>query len=77
MEEGKVRWQCRRGMLELELLLIKFFDNQYHTLSSQQRIAFLQLLQQPDPILQQWLSGQALPEFPAWQALIQRIRAPL
>jgi antitoxin CptB len=74
MEEGKIRWQCRRGILELELLLLKFFDEDYQTLSPQQKIEFSQLLQEPDPVLQAWLLGQGWPESAAWQALIQRIR---
>lgn len=74
MEEKKIRWQCRRGALELDLLLLKFFDSQYDSLSSQQKNEFIQLLQQPDPILQQWLLGQESPESLEWQALVQRIR---
>ena len=30
---SRVRWHCRRGMLELDLLLLRFFNARYATLS--------------------------------------------
>lgn len=52
---ARLRWQCRRGMLELDLLLITFLDKSFQSLSLQQREDFNTLLMQSDFILYTWL----------------------
>ncbi len=71
---NKVRWQCRRGMLELDILLISFFDQAYDTLTLSQQEAFIHLLEAPDPDLYQWLMGQDVPENPILKAIVECIR---
>jgi antitoxin CptB len=56
-----IRWQCRRGMLELDLILLKYFDHYYEKLEPSQQRIFVQLLEQPDQTLYQWFTGQTLP----------------
>jgi antitoxin CptB len=41
---NKVRWHCRRGMLELDMLLHGYFDAKYAALSEHQQKAFVDLL---------------------------------
>ena len=43
-EIERLRWQCRRGMLELDLLLNRFLESAYADLSVQQRTDFVRLL---------------------------------
>jgi antitoxin CptB len=50
-ELSRTKWQCRRGMLELDILLNKFFEKQYESLSNDQSIVFDTLLDYPDQIL--------------------------
>src|SRR5579863_8836878 len=45
---NRVRWQCRRGMLELDLLLQSFFDKHYVSLSEVNKALFEQLLEHHD-----------------------------
>jgi len=71
---ARVRWQCRRGMLELDLLLLSFFDQAYATLSVEQQEAFVALLVFPDQELYEYLIGKLQPEAPEFQAIVQRIR---
>ena len=52
---NQLRWQCRRGMLELDYLLEGFLDNSYPTLTSAQQDIFQQFLNTSDPQLQAWL----------------------
>ena len=59
---GKVKWKCRRGMLELDIMLQLFFDNNYSNLSTQHQINFNRLLDETDPVLYQWLLGFTVPE---------------
>ncbi len=58
---AQLKWRCRRGMLELDLLLRGFLDQGYHTLTEQGRAAFQQLLTYPDQDLLEYLMARALP----------------
>ena len=40
----KLRWACRRGMLELDIILQSFLDQHYTTLLPHQQQAFVALL---------------------------------
>lgn len=73
-EMNRLRWQCRRGMLELDLLLHRFLEAGYHGLDERGRADFVRLLGYPDPILQDWLIGGAVPADPALCRLIPVIR---
>lgn len=74
-----VRWQCRRGMLELDMLLLPFFDTEYEQLDIEHKKAFIDLLVYPDQELYGYLIGRDLPDGPVLQSMVQRIResAPL
>jgi len=60
-EVRRLRWRCRRGMKELELLLGTFLEEGYGRLDEAGRDAFERLLEHPDPVLAGWLLGQAVP----------------
>ena len=55
---NRLRWQCRRGMLELDLLLLPFFDKYYLGLSKSEQVLFEQLLSYQDQDLYQLLLKQ-------------------
>ena len=55
---NRLRWQCRRGLLELDLLLNDFLDRGYADLNPQSQYAFKQLLEYPDTELLALLMGQ-------------------
>ena len=54
---NRLRWQCRRGMLELDLLLLEFLESRYPQLDEASQQAFVILLEYPDQSLQHWLIG--------------------
>ena len=56
-QRNRLRWQCRRGTLELDTVLMDFLEHGYHTLTDGERLAFEQLLRQSDETLQAWLFG--------------------
>jgi len=58
---SRVRWQCRRGMLELDLMLQPFVEDNYHLLSSKEQDAFKLLLASHDQELLEYLMGQKKP----------------
>jgi antitoxin CptB len=74
IDPKQVAWKCRRGMLELDLVLNRFFQNQYHHLPFEQQQAFIGLLDQPDPVLAGWLFGVDQPEDPGFKKIIEKIR---
>jgi antitoxin CptB len=73
----RLRWQCRRGMLELDLLLNRFLDEGFTDLGPAERVAFNRLLAYQDQILYDWLMGHAVPADPAIRDLTVRIRVAM
>ncbi len=55
MNDSRVRWQCRRGMRELDELLLGWFERRYRNASDAEKTAFRGLLSLPDPELAGYL----------------------
>lgn len=72
--QAQVRWQCRRGMLELDIILLSFFDTYYEALNLETQAVFIRLLETPDPELYAWLMGQESPPL-ALQKIVLQIRS--
>jgi antitoxin CptB len=68
------RWQCRRGMLELDLLLNNFVDKKLDTLTQQQRETFELLLSYPDQTLLDLLLGNTVSSDAAIATIVQQIQ---
>ena len=49
--DSRLRWRCRRGMLELDLILKNFIDNEYQHLNNDQKNLLDQILDYPDQLL--------------------------
>ena len=54
-EVAQLRWQCRRGMLELDYVLERYLETHYRNVDSNERALFRELLTAQDPELQAWL----------------------
>jgi len=74
-ELGRLRWQCRRGMLELDLLLRRFVDTGYTGLDGAERNAFARLLDYPDDTLLELLMGRMTSTEGEITRVIEKIRA--
>ena len=48
MEKNRLIWACRRGMLELDILLSRFVETHYEKLSDQDKLRFDVLLECED-----------------------------
>ncbi len=70
----RIYWSCRRGMLELDLILIPFYQHKYSHLSKEQQQQFIDLLAFPDMDLYAWLTGQCDPDDAAFQPITTMIR---
>jgi antitoxin CptB len=44
LEFNRLRWRSRRGMLELDLLLLPFFDEVFEELESDEQQGFMLLI---------------------------------
>lgn len=71
----QLRWRCRRGMQEMDILLLRFLDQHYDQASPEIQAAFAQMLEQQDDVLWDWLSGQVLPDDRHFLQLVEQIRA--
>ncbi len=57
----RVRWRSRRGLLELELLLLPFVRGQLVTLDDEKLAGFARLLEHDDWDIFEWLQQRAAP----------------
>ena len=71
---SRLRWQCRRGMLELDEFLNRFLDKQYRKMSDEKKQTFEQILDLPDQLLLEYLLGQTRPIDMDVADVIQQIR---
>ena len=74
MNDAQLRWQCRRGMRELDLLLTYYLDNNYPQASEEQKQAFRELLTLPDPDLIGYLLGGQTPPDAGLANVVSQIR---
>lgn len=70
----KIIWNCRRGMLELDVILIPFAEQHFSNLTDSEQQVFVELLEEADPDLFNWLMGHGEPTRPEFAAMIKRIR---
>ena len=73
LEARRLLWRCRRGMKELDVLLERFARRELPGASPQQRQTLARLLELPDPVLVDYLLGQAIPPDPELASLVARI----
>ncbi len=74
MDDARLRWQCRRGMRELDVLLTGYLSEQYPQSSSDEKRAFEQLLTMSDPELVGYLlKGDEAPD-PDVECVLKRLR---
>jgi antitoxin CptB len=74
-EVARLRWKCRRGMLELDLLLKDFMDSGYATLDEAGRQLFDRVLDYPDAVLLEWMLGRSRPTDRDVARLVDKIRS--
>jgi antitoxin CptB len=74
-ELDRVRWHCRRGMLELDLVLARFVERHLVELPPDQLAAFKALLDHSDSALWDLVSGRLDPEPGATATIVGLLRA--
>lgn len=71
----QIKWRCRRGMLELDLLLNDFLLKRYGELNDEERSTFVRLLDYPDQTLLELLMGRMKPTDRELVHVIKQIRS--
>lgn len=66
-------WASRRGMLELDLMLVPFVQERFQSLPAEDQQRYIDLLTCEDNDLFAWLLGRQLPEDEDLQIIIRQI----
>lgn len=72
-DKPRLMWACRRGMLELDVILAPFVEHEYDGLTSVQQATFERLLECDDPDLFAWFMGHRRSEDAKLQTMVAYI----
>lgn len=72
-ETARLRWQCRRGMKELDVLLERYLNVRYDDASEDEKLAFRKVLELADPELNSYLLQREKPSSEPVASVIQQI----
>jgi antitoxin CptB len=75
-EPGRLRWRCRRGMRELDFLLLRYLERDWPAAGPSERAAFRALLERQDPEINALLLGRLEPEEEALARVLECLRQP-
>ena len=75
-ETERIRWRCRRGLLELDLVLGRFLELRLATLSDEERDAFKALLELSDSDLWDLVAGRAAIPAGVQGRVVELLRKP-
>ncbi|MAZ77345.1 MAG: response regulator receiver protein [Legionellaceae bacterium] len=75
LNDKKLQWACRRGMLELDVMLKPYLDDVYPSLDESQQAVFRRLLEQQDQNLFEWLTARHTPEDTELANMVKQIRS--
>ena len=73
-ELSRLRWHCRRGVRELDVLLQRYLDEDYPRASRAERDAFARILELQDPEIFGYLVGRDSPPEASLRDVVARIR---
>ena len=73
-QHRRVIWHSRRGMLELDKLLIPFATGVFLSLTENEQDAYVRFIAHEDTVLFHWLINHGEPQNPEFQAVIKQIK---
>jgi len=71
---SRIQWACRRGMRELDIAILPFFEYEYDALSDTDKQLFARLLTCDDPDLFNWLMNYGEPKDLELQRMVTLIQ---
>jgi len=72
-ERRRLRWRCRRGMRELDQLMLRYLDQCWADADVAERAQFERLLESEDDVLWRWCMGREICVDPQLNGILQRI----
>lgn len=75
LNKHRIYWHSRRGMLELDLLLMPFASEVFESLSAQDKLLYSDFLEQEDQDLWRWLMEREEPADSRFKPMIAQILA--
>lgn len=75
MDTKRLWWGSRRGMLELDLILMPFLENVYPTLALADQVSYQCLLEEQDQEMYAWFMRREDPANTELQRIVDLIRA--
>ncbi len=76
INRGRVRWQCRRALLELDLVFARFLDKHFDSLTEDQLADLDDLLINEDHDIWAMVNGSKPCENDRWREMIALLREP-
>ncbi len=77
MNRFRIEWECRRGMRELDKMIMPFYQAHFDSLSEAQQQTFVDMLGYTDPELFHWFMNQDIPPTEALQEMVKLIQSKL
>lgn len=74
-DHNRLRYRCRRGMKELDVLLQRYLEQHFDRATAQEQRIFAELLELQDLQLYDYLVGRETPADPAVADVIRKIGA--
>ena len=71
----RIYWHSRRGMLELDLILVPFVENHLRRLGPEDQALYVQLLDSEDTDLYRWFLRAERPDDPGLARMVALILA--
>lgn len=71
---GRLAWRCRRGMKELDLVLMRYLEMRWQLADAGERAAFERVLELPDPVLAALLLGREPAPDADLERVLERVR---
>ena len=71
---SRLRWRCRRGTKELDIVMNRYLKERYETASAEEQASFNALLDIEDPIIFDWLMDKTQAEDENLQELVEILK---
>lgn len=75
MDRNRLFWGSRRGMLELDLILLPFLENVYPGLPQDDKELYWKLLESEDQDMYAWFINRENPQDTSLQRIVDIVRA--
>ena len=73
-ELSRLRWRCRRGIKEMDLVFQRFLEQEYAELSEQEKELFEQILDESDLDILDWILERQDVANTRYEGLVKKFR---